>query len=97
MEVFGLAMLVCGLVILVAPYWTGSLLQLPAFPADAPNYFRLAGLLTGGLGMLFVVSGALNSIGTVFAAQVVRTLAIIVLAVFWREAIVPASGWPRCF
>ncbi len=90
-EIFGLAMVVCGLVILVAPYWTASLLQLPAFPADAPNYFRLAGLLIGGLGMLFVVSGELNSIGTVFASLVVRALVVVVLVVIWREAVVPAS------
>ncbi len=90
-EIFGWILVVSGLVILVAPYWTASLLHLPALPVDGPNYFRLAGLLVGGLGMLYVVSGSLNSTGAVFATLSVSPLAVIVLGILWRKGMIPSS------
>ena len=90
-ELFGWILVGSGLVVLVAPYWTASGLRLPGLPIDGPNYFRLTGLLVGGLGMLFVVSGSLNSSGAVFATQLVRPLGIVVVAVLWWRGVLAGS------
>ena len=58
-ELFGWLILVLGSVTLIFPCWVQSLLHLPSFALQGPNYFRLVGLLVGGLGMLYVVGGSL--------------------------------------
>ena len=50
---------------------------------------RLAGLLVGGLGMLYVVSGRLNAQGFVFASLLDRPLVPPVMLVLWWLDIVP--------
>jgi len=90
-EVLGWIFLVSGLLILVAPCWTASLLQLPTVVVNHPNYFPLAGLLVGGMGVLYLVSGSLNSTGAVFAALLTYPPALIVVAILWHKAIIPGS------
>jgi hypothetical protein len=48
------------------------------------------GLLLGGLGMLYVVSGRLNALGFVFASMLDRPLVPFIMAVLWYHGIVPA-------
>ena len=66
-EVFGWLILVESLVLFLAPETAAALLRLPALSEQAANYLRLVGLLVGGLGMLYIVSGRLNAQGFVFA------------------------------
>ena len=90
-EVFGWILAVFGSIILLAPYWVASLLHLPALPVDGPNYFRLAGLLVGGLGMLYVVGGSLNAQGFVFATLLDRPLVPVIMAVLWSRSLIPGT------
>jgi hypothetical protein len=83
-EIFGWFILVLGTVALILAPWTGSLLHLPPFAVNGPNYFRLVALLVGGLGMLYVVSGSLNAEGFVFASLLERPAMIAILLVLWK-------------
>lgn len=88
-ECFGWLDLVLGVVILMAPYWVASVLYLPALTVQGANYLRLAGLLVSGLGMLYIVSGRLNSQGFAFASLLDRPLVPVVMAVLWSQGIIP--------
>src|SRR5258708_7308974 len=88
-ESFGWLDVVLGSIILVAPYWTARLLQLPALTDQGANYLRLVGLLVGGLGMLYVVAGRLNAQGFVFASLLDRPLVPAIMAVLWYKQILP--------
>ncbi len=90
-EIFGWLLVVFGSTILIAPYWVASLLHLPALPVEGPNYFRLAGLLVGGLGMLYAVGGSLNAQGFVFATLLDRPLVPAIMAVMWSQGLIPGS------
>jgi hypothetical protein len=89
-EVFGWLLLFEGGVIVLAPQWVAGLLALPDFSATAAVYFRLAGLLVSGLGMLYVVSGRLNAHGFVFASLLDRPLVPPVLLMLWYLDQLPA-------
>ena len=89
-EVFGWIMLAEALLVMLAPHQIAALLQLPALGEQAANYFRLMGLLLGGLGMLYVVSGRLNALGFVFASMLDRPLVPFIMATLWYLEIVPA-------
>lgn len=88
-EIFGWIILAEGTLILLAPYWVAGLLQLPELSEQAANYVRLVGLLVGGLGMLYVVCGRLNSRSFVFASMLDRPLVPPIMAVLWYLGIVP--------
>ncbi len=88
-EVFGWLILVEGSVILFAPHFVANVLHLPELAEQAANYFRLVGLLVGGLGMLYVVSGRLNARGFVFASLLDRPLVPFAMAIFWYLGILP--------
>ena len=62
-EVFGWLIMLEGSVMLLTPAGAASVLHLPALVEQAENYFRLVGLLTGGIGMIYVVSGRMNAEG----------------------------------
>lgn len=89
-EVFGWIMLVESLLVLFAPHAVAALLHLPDLSEQAANYFRLMGLLLGGLGMLYVVSGRLDARGFVFASMLDRPLVPFIMAVLWYHGMVPA-------
>lgn len=89
-EVFGWIMLVEAALVLFEPQGVAALLHLPELSEQAANYFRLVGLLLGGLGMLYVVSGRLNALGFVFASMLDRPLVPFIMAVLWHQGIVPA-------
>src|SRR5215467_9422706 len=82
-EFFGWLILLEGTLILFAPGFASSLLHLPATVDQAANYFRLMGLLIGGLGMLYVVNGRLNSTTFVFSSLLDRPLVPFAMATLW--------------
>jgi hypothetical protein len=88
-EYFGWLMLAESAVLLFAPHFVAQVLHLPALSEQAANYFRLVGLLVGGLGMLYVASGRLNAEGFVFASLLDRPLVPPVMAVLWYLDIIP--------
>ena len=89
-EVFGWLILLESPFMLFAPDFVASLLHLPSLTEQSANYFRLIGLLVGGLGMLYVVSGRLNAQGFVFASLLDRPLVPGVMAVMWYYNVIPA-------
>ena len=90
-ELFGWLILFEGSIMLLAPMWAASILHLPPLVEQAANYFRLVGLLTGGVGMLYVVSGRLNAEGFIFASLLDRPIVPFVMATLWYLDLV---AWP---
>src|SRR5688572_21272594 len=88
-EIFGWLILLEGPLFLLFPNFVVSVLHLPPLADQGPNYFRLVGLLVGGLGMLYVVSGRLNAEGFVFASLLDRPLVPPLMAALWWLGIVP--------
>ena len=82
-EYFGWLMLAESATLLFAPHFVAQVLSLPALSDQAANYFRLVGLLVGGLGILYVASGRLNAEGFVFASMLDRPLVPPVMALLW--------------
>jgi len=87
-EVFGWLILLEGAIMLLAPMQAAAILHLPALSEQAANYFRLVGLLAGGVGMLYVVSGRLNAQGFVFASLLDRPLVPFIMAVLWSSDLI---------
>jgi hypothetical protein len=88
-EYFGWLMLVESTILLFSPHFVAQVLHLPTLSDQAANYFRLVGLLVGGLGMLYVASGRLNAEGFVFASLLDRPLVPPVMAVLWYLDVIP--------
>lgn len=90
-EAFGWLILAEAVVLMFAPHFAAALLHLPALEPQGANYLRLAALLVGGVGMLYVVSGRLNAEGFVFASLLDRPLVPPVMAVLWVLGIIPGT------
>jgi hypothetical protein len=90
-EAFGWLILAEGTVLMFAPHFAATLLHLPALEPQGANYLRLAALLVGGIGMLYVVSGRLNAEGFVFASLLDRPLVPPIMAVLWILGIIPGT------
>ncbi|MGH8532759.1 MAG: hypothetical protein ACREV1_08560 [Gammaproteobacteria bacterium] len=88
-EMFGWLILIEGPMFLLFPNFVASVLHLPPLVEQGPNYFRLVGVLIGGLGILYVVSGRLNAEGFVFASLLDRPLVPPLMALLWYWGIVP--------
>ena len=88
-EVFGWLILAEGALILLAPRFVAETLRLPPLVEQGAHYFRLVGLLVGGVGMLYVVSGRLNAEGFVFASLLDRPLVPFLMAALWHFGIIP--------
>jgi hypothetical protein len=88
-EVFGWLIMIEGSLMLFAPDLVASVLGLPALVDQAANYLRIVGLLAGGVGMLYVVSGRLNAEGFVFASLLDRPLVPPIMAVMWFQGFIP--------
>ena len=88
-EAFGWLILVEGAILVFSPAFVATVLHLPALADQAANYFRLAGLLVSGLGMLYIVSGRLNAVGFLFASLLDRPLVPPVMAVLWYLGFIP--------
>ncbi len=87
-EVFGWLILLEGAIMLLAPMQAAAILHLPALSEQAANYFRLVGLLAGGVGMLYVVSGRLNAHGFLFGSLLDRPLVPFVMAALWYAGLI---------
>jgi uncharacterized membrane protein YiaA len=87
-EVFGWLILIEGIIVLVAPNFSLSILGIPPFTDQAANYFRLVGLLVCGVGMLYIASGRLNAEGFVFASMLDRPLVPFAMAILWYQDII---------
>jgi hypothetical protein len=61
----------------------------PEMVEQAENYFRLVGLLVGGLGVLYVAAGRLNAQGFVFASLLDRPLVPPAMLILWLCGILP--------
>jgi hypothetical protein len=90
-EAFGWLILVEGALMVLAPGLVAAVLHLPAFAGNGENYFRLAGVLVSGVGMLYVVSGRLNAEGFMFGSLLDRPLVPPLMAVLWYLDILPRS------
>ena len=88
-EIFGWIMFAEAAGLLFAPHFAAGLLHLPPLNDQAANYLRLVGLLVGGLGMLYIVSGRLNAQGFVFATLLDRPLVPPIMALLWWLGIIP--------
>ena len=88
-EIFGWIMFAEAAGLLFAPHLAAGLLHLPPLSDQAANYLRLVGLLVGGLGMLYIVSGRLNAQGFVFATLLDRPLVPPIMALLWWLGIIP--------
>lgn len=88
-EIFGWLILVEGPLFLLFPNFVVSALHLPPLVDSGANYFRLVGVLIGGLGMLYVVSARLNADGFIFATLLDRPLVPPLMAVLWCLGIIP--------
>jgi hypothetical protein len=83
-EVFGWLMLAIGFTNLLFPGFAASLLKISSegYPLGL-NYLQLAGLLAGGLGMLFVVGGSLDTGGFVTSSVAAQVVAALLVALAW--------------
>jgi uncharacterized protein YjeT (DUF2065 family) len=88
-EVFGWLIMLEGTLMLLAPAGAAAILHLPTLVEQAENYFRLIGLLVGGIGMIYVVSGRMNADGFVFASMLDRPLVPVVMATLWYLKLIP--------
>ena len=88
-EVFGWLIQIEGTVVLFSPHFKASLIHLPTLSEHGANYFRLAGLLVSGLGMLYIASGRLSAEGFVFASLLDRPLVPIAMAILWYHGVIP--------
>ncbi|MGH8728002.1 MAG: hypothetical protein ACREV9_07560 [Burkholderiales bacterium] len=89
-EIFGWLVLAEGASMLFAPHFVASVLHMPELSEQAANFFRLAGLLAIGIGMLYVVSGRTNAEGFVFASLLDRPLVPPAMLVLWSLGMIPA-------
>ena len=90
-EWFGWLCLLEGCALLLAPRVVAALLQIQLVADQAVDYMRIMGLLAGGIGMLYVVSGRVNAHGFAFASLLDRPLVPPIMAILWDLGIVPAS------
>jgi hypothetical protein len=88
-EAFGWLILIEGSAVLFVPHFVASVLHLSPLAEQAANYFRLAGLLVSGLGMLYIASGRLNAEGFVFVSMLDRPLVPLAMAALWWLDIIP--------
>jgi len=90
-EIFGWIVLAEGLLAVIAPHVVASVLRLPDLSVQSANYVRLVGLLLGGIGMLYILSGRANAQGFVFASLLDRPLVPPVMAVMWLLGLIPGQ------
>ena len=88
-EWFGWFLIAESPLLVFAPRWTAALVHLPDLGDPGVNYFRLLGLLEGGVGMLYTVSGRLNAEGFLFATLLDRPVVPVAMAILWWLGLVP--------
>lgn len=82
-EIYGWLIFAEGILIFLFPEHVALLLRFGSLGHDGLMFFRLAGLLVAGIGMLYFVSGRMNAEGFVFATLLDRPLVPPIMAVLW--------------
>ncbi len=90
-EWYGWLILLEGGVILLFPNAVASILRFELTTVEGANMLRMVGLLVGGVGMLYTVSGRLNAEGFVFATLLDRPLVPPIVAVLWYFGFLPGT------
>ena len=90
-ELYGWFLLLEGAVILLFPGVVAALLRFGPLQLETTNFLRLIGLLAGGVGLLYTLSGRLNAEGFVFASLIDRPLVPPVAALLWYLGIMPGG------
>ena len=90
-EVYGWIIFLEGSLILLFPHFIASLLQFGPLNDQGANFLRMVGLLVGGVGMLYTVSGRMNAEGFVFATLLDRPLVPPIVAVLWYLGFLPGT------
>ena len=90
-ELYGWLILAQGGFIVLFPQSVAALLHFPLATAEGANFLRMVGLLVGGVGMLYTVSGRLNAEGFVFASLLDRPLVPPIVAIFWYLDVLPGT------
>lgn len=90
MECYGWFILAEGGFILLFPHLVASILRFGPLDPEAANFMRV-GLLVGGVGMLYTVSGRLNAEGFVFATLLDRPLVPPIVGLLWYLGFLPGS------
>jgi len=90
-ELFGWLIFLEAPLFLLAPHVVASVLHFAPLEPQATHFVQLLGLLVGGIGMLYIVSGRLDAEGFVFGSLIDRPLVPPIMALLWTLGIVP--GW----
>ncbi len=90
-ECYGWFILAEGGFILLCPHLVASILRFGPLDPEAANFLRMVGLLVGGVGMLYTVSGRLNAEGFVFATLLDRPLVPPIVGLLWYLGFLPGS------
>jgi len=90
-EIYGWLIFAEGILIFLVPRTVAVLLRFGPLDDDGLMFFRLAGLLVAGIGMLYFVSGRMNAEGFVFATLLDRPLVPPIMAVLWYSGKLPGS------
>jgi hypothetical protein len=89
-EIYGWVLLAEGAAILFSPNRVSSLLHF-ALNLQASHVFQLVGVMIGGVGLLYTISGRVNAEGFVFATLIDRVLGPPLAAVLWYLGVIPGS------
>lgn len=90
-EIFGWIVLAEGLVTAFAPHQVAGILQLGELTLQSAAFIRLVGMLLGGIGMLYILSGRANAQGFVVASLLDRPLVPFIMFVFWFVGWIPGQ------
>jgi len=90
-EIYGWLIFAEGILIFLFPEHVALLLRFGPLDRDGLMFFRLAGLLVAGIGMLYSASGRMNAEGFVFATLLDRPLVPPIMAALWYSGKLPGS------
>src|SRR5436190_16318761 len=90
-EIYGWLIFAERILIFLFPEHVALLLRFGPLDHGGLMFFRLAGLLVAGIGMLYFVSGRMNAEGFVFATLLDRPLVPPTTALLWDPGKLPGS------
>ncbi|MES2921471.1 MAG: hypothetical protein V4819_07990 [Verrucomicrobiota bacterium] len=90
-ERYGWLLLIQGSAVLLFPHFIASILGFAPLEHQAAGFLRLVGMLIGGFGMVYAISGRMNAEGFVFASLIDRPFVAPVTAVLWYLGMLPGG------
>jgi len=90
-EFFGWLIFAEAIFMFFAPGFSARMLLIPPLNEQAGHYFRLVGLLVGGIGLLYIASGRLNAEGFVLASLLDRPLVPPIMLALWYSGALPGT------